>query len=90
MSSLLSQLPAPRPPPQPRDRQENLGAVGVLAKANAPPPYLRRAKFIPRKPEDFGDGGAFPEIHVSQYVLIHFRIDSFSCTRHFTTHSLST
>ncbi|PIA51454.1 hypothetical protein AQUCO_01100354v1 [Aquilegia coerulea] len=33
------------------------------------PPYLKRAGFIPRKPEDFGDGGAFPEIHVAQYPL---------------------
>ncbi|KAG6533041.1 hypothetical protein ZIOFF_006902 [Zingiber officinale] len=35
------------------------------------PPCLRRssqiAGFVPRKPEDFGDGGAFPEIHVAQY-----------------------
>ncbi|KAF9610794.1 hypothetical protein IFM89_024903 [Coptis chinensis] len=32
-------------------------------------PYLQRAGFIPRKPKDFGDGGAFPEIHVVQYPL---------------------
>jgi SNW domain-containing protein 1 len=34
-----------------------------------PPPYGRRQGFIPRVPEDFGDGGAFPEIHVAQYPL---------------------
>ncbi|KAK7245441.1 hypothetical protein RIF29_40287 [Crotalaria pallida] len=33
------------------------------------PPYLKRAGFVPRKVEDFGDGGAFPEIHVAQYPL---------------------
>eukprot|EP00252_Welwitschia_mirabilis_P007427 TRINITY_DN1877_c0_g1_i1.p1 TRINITY_DN1877_c0_g1~~TRINITY_DN1877_c0_g1_i1.p1 ORF type:complete len:598 (+),score=141.89 TRINITY_DN1877_c0_g1_i1:240-2033(+) len=33
------------------------------------PPYGRRSGFVPRKPEDFGDGGAFPEIHVAQYPL---------------------
>ncbi|KAG9446087.1 hypothetical protein H6P81_012215 [Aristolochia fimbriata] len=33
------------------------------------PPYGKRAGFVPRKPEDFGDGGAFPEIHVAQYPL---------------------
>lgn len=33
------------------------------------PPYGKRAEFVPRKPEDFGDGGAFPEIHVAQYPL---------------------
>lgn len=30
---------------------------------------MQRANFIPHKPEDFGDGGAFPEIHVAQYPL---------------------
>lgn len=33
------------------------------------PPYGKRSGFIPRRPEDFGDGGAFPEIHVAQYPL---------------------
>lgn len=32
-----------------------------------PPPYLSRAGWRPRAPEDFGDGGAFPEIPVAQY-----------------------
>lgn len=32
-----------------------------------PPPYLNRAGWRPRAPEDFGDGGAFPEIPVAQY-----------------------
>ncbi|XP_010254001.1 PREDICTED: SNW/SKI-interacting protein-like [Nelumbo nucifera] len=41
----------------------------TTAKANPVPPYLKRAGFVPRKPEDFGDGGAFPEIHVAQYPL---------------------
>ncbi|KAI9205632.1 SKIP/SNW domain-containing protein [Polychytrium aggregatum] len=34
-----------------------------------PPPYGKRKGFIPRVPSDFGDGGAFPEIHVAQYPL---------------------
>ena len=35
------------------------------------PPYGSRAngKWIPRTPADFGDGGAFPEIHAAQYPL---------------------
>lgn len=33
------------------------------------PPYLHRGHFIPHSVEDFGDGGAFPEIHVAQYPL---------------------
>mmetsp|Transcript_31566 Transcript_31566/g.83373 ORF Transcript_31566/g.83373 Transcript_31566/m.83373 type:complete len:547 (+) Transcript_31566:113-1753(+) len=33
------------------------------------PLYLQRKGFVPRTLADFGDGGAFPEIHVSQYPL---------------------
>mmetsp|Transcript_24334 Transcript_24334/g.35675 ORF Transcript_24334/g.35675 Transcript_24334/m.35675 type:complete len:603 (+) Transcript_24334:63-1871(+) len=33
------------------------------------PAYMNRANFVPYKDEDFGDGGAFPEIHVAQYPL---------------------
>lgn len=40
-----------------------------VVKPNPVPPYLKRAGFIPRKVEDFGDGGAFPEIHIAQYPL---------------------
>ncbi|XP_019095070.1 PREDICTED: SNW/SKI-interacting protein-like [Camelina sativa] len=35
----------------------------------AVPLYLKRQGFHPRNPEDFGDGGAFPEIHVLQCPL---------------------
>ncbi|CAL9761929.1 unnamed protein product [Musa acuminata subsp. burmannicoides] len=41
----------------------------VAIKPNPVPPYGKRSGFVPRKPEDFGDGGAFPEIHVAQYPL---------------------
>ncbi|CAI5453112.1 unnamed protein product [Caenorhabditis angaria] len=34
-----------------------------------PPPYGKRSGFRPRAQEDFGDGGAFPEIHVAQFPL---------------------
>lgn len=34
-----------------------------------PPPYGKRSGFKPRGPEDFGNGGAFPEIHIAQYPL---------------------
>lgn len=33
------------------------------------PPYGGRKGWIPKTVEDFGDGGAFPEIHVLQYPL---------------------
>lgn len=34
-----------------------------------PPPYGKRSSFIPQSVMDFGDGGAFPEIHISQFPL---------------------
>ena len=34
-----------------------------------PPPYGKRSGWRPRSAEDFGDGGAFPEIAVAQYPL---------------------
>ena len=34
-----------------------------------PPPYGQRTGWRPRAPEDFGDGGAFPEIPLAQYPL---------------------
>ncbi|KAI3435958.1 hypothetical protein D9Q98_002016 [Chlorella vulgaris] len=68
-SALLSSIPAPareysRPEPPPPTG----GAAGSLV-TREPPPYGRRAGFVPRRLEDYGDGGAFPEIHVAQYPL---------------------
>lgn len=40
----------------------------TCAQRTGPPPYLQRAGWRPRAPEDFGDGGAFPEIPIAQYV----------------------
>ncbi|KAL5463727.1 hypothetical protein EMCRGX_G032653 [Ephydatia muelleri] len=34
-----------------------------------PPPYGKRKGWTPRALEDFGDGGAFPEIHMAQFPL---------------------
>ena len=45
------------------------GGRSAAVKAIPVPPYGKRSGFVPRKPEDFGDGGAFPEIHVAQYPL---------------------
>lgn len=33
------------------------------------PPYGQRENYVPRCREDYGDGGAFPEIHITQYPL---------------------
>ncbi|GAB4828388.1 hypothetical protein Ancab_035386 [Ancistrocladus abbreviatus] len=40
-----------------------------MVKPNPVPPYLNRKGFVPRRNEDFGDGGAFPEIHIAQHPL---------------------
>ena len=36
---------------------------------SGPPPYGKRSGWRPRSADDFGDGGAFPEILVAQYPL---------------------
>ncbi|KAK5087607.1 mRNA splicing protein [Exophiala xenobiotica] len=41
----------------------------VVLKRAGPPPYGQRSGWRPRNQEDFGDGGAFPEIPVAQYPL---------------------
>jgi len=43
------------------------GPTAVVARG--PPPYGKRKGWAPRSLADFGDGGAFPEIHVAQYPL---------------------
>ena len=66
MATMLAHLPAPTreyvPPP------EALPTSTALASriSKEPPPYgsVERQRYIPRRPEDFGDGGAFPEIQV--------------------------
>ncbi|CAA7396155.1 unnamed protein product [Spirodela intermedia] len=45
------------------------GDRSAAVKPKPVPPYGKRSGFVPRKPEEFGDGGAFPEIHVAQYPL---------------------
>jgi len=44
-------------------------STGPSMQIHKAPPYLNRRHWIPRTPEDFGDGGSFPEIHVPQYPL---------------------
>ncbi|CBY10990.1 unnamed protein product [Oikopleura dioica] len=41
----------------------------LVATRKEPPPYGARAGYVPRTVADFGDGGAFPEIHVAQFPL---------------------
>ncbi|KAL4804917.1 Pre-mRNA-processing protein 45 [Aspergillus unguis] len=46
-----------------------LDETQIVLRRTGPPPYGNRAGWRPRNPEDFGDGGAFPEILVAQYPL---------------------
>jgi SNW domain-containing protein 1 len=41
----------------------------IARRQNGPPAYGSRNNWRPRAAEDFGDGGAFPEVHVAQYPL---------------------
>mmetsp|Transcript_4698 Transcript_4698/g.4841 ORF Transcript_4698/g.4841 Transcript_4698/m.4841 type:complete len:632 (-) Transcript_4698:159-2054(-) len=43
--------------------------VAATLRPKSVPQYLHRKNFVPSGIEDFGDGGAFPEIHVVQYPL---------------------
>ncbi|KAI8036212.1 puff-specific protein Bx42 [Drosophila gunungcola] len=73
--SLSSLLPTPTNAVWDREDERRLAArgapkIGALVSAKiAAPPYGQRKDWIPRTEADFGDGGAFPEIHVAQYPL---------------------
>ncbi|KAH8204073.1 hypothetical protein TruAng_001755 [Truncatella angustata] len=41
----------------------------IVLRRSGPPAYGQRTGWRPREQEDFGDGGAFPEIPVAQYPL---------------------
>ncbi|KAI0024535.1 SKIP/SNW domain-containing protein [Xylariomycetidae sp. FL0641] len=41
----------------------------IVLRRTGPPPYGQRTGWRPRDQEDFGDGGAFPEVPVAQYPL---------------------
>uniref|UniRef100_A0A1I7YKC2 Uncharacterized protein n=1 Tax=Steinernema glaseri TaxID=37863 RepID=A0A1I7YKC2_9BILA len=52
------------------EHQSEAGSSTAIATiTKEPPPYGQRTGYKPRFPEDFGDGGAFPEIHVAQHPL---------------------
>nr|POE86583.1 pre-mrna-processing protein 45 [Quercus suber] len=46
-----------------------LSSSQLVVKRTGPPPYGQRSGWRPRNVEDFGDGGAFPEVPVAQYPL---------------------
>jgi SNW domain-containing protein 1 len=41
----------------------------TVQQRTGPPAYGKRSGWRPRRPEDFGDGGAFPEIPIAQYPM---------------------
>lgn len=65
--SVKAWLPAPSLPVENRQKPSR-PEIQTIATAG-PPPYGAREGWAPRNPGDFGDGGAFPEIHFSQYPL---------------------
>ncbi|EDW86190.1 uncharacterized protein Dwil_GK16274 [Drosophila willistoni] len=73
--SLSSLLPTPTNTVWDREDERRLAAkgapkIGALVSAKiAAPPYGQRKDWVPRTEADFGDGGAFPEIHVAQFPL---------------------
>ncbi|OAA72595.1 SKI-interacting protein, SKIP [Cordyceps fumosorosea ARSEF 2679] len=81
-ASLQSSLPEPKYtgedeeiPSHAKPRGPRIVGVGqidetqVVLKRSGPPPYGQRVGWRPRSQEDFGDGGAFPEVPVAQYPL---------------------
>lgn len=48
---------------------DEVTTVATLNVRAGPPPYGKRQGWAPRSLADYGDGGAFPEIHIAQYPL---------------------
>ncbi|GBM08550.1 SNW domain-containing protein 1 [Araneus ventricosus] len=74
MSSLKTFLPPPAQTFNDRDKQQGWkktveSSSRQLVVSSQAPPYGARKGWVPRSAEDFGDGGAFPEIPVAQYPL---------------------
>ena len=68
MADLVRSLPAPQREYVVWQDPDKSIRTAPTPKSRAPP-YGRRRGFVPRSIADFGDGGAFPEIHVAQYPL---------------------
>jgi SNW domain-containing protein 1 len=67
-TDLLSLLPTPKNVFNKKPARES-APIPIAAKVVSVPDYGQRSSFLPRNNEDFGDGGAFPEIHIMQYPL---------------------
>jgi hypothetical protein len=51
------------------DEEESPKVQSKRSAKNQPPLQGKRKGWVPREVADFGDGGAFPEIHAAQYPL---------------------
>eukprot|EP00128_Syssomonas_multiformis_P012539 Colp12_sorted_trinity150504_noHs@3265 len=71
MSNFLSSiLPAPVRQTYRRDSDDGEAEIKTQTRAKkGPPPYGQRTNWVPRTQEDYGGGGAFPEVHVAQFPL---------------------
>ncbi|KAI9490260.1 SKIP/SNW domain-containing protein [Zychaea mexicana] len=75
MATLSSLLPKPRhsvpstPSSSTPQYEKKVNQLVSTRSADRIPPYGQRKSYRPRTPEDFGNGGAFPEIHIAQYPL---------------------
>ncbi|KAL3317384.1 SNW domain-containing protein 1 [Cichlidogyrus casuarinus] len=67
--SLLSQLPGPTHVPQQDPILSSPTPASALIAKSTIPPYGYRKNWAPKTPADFGDGGAFPEIHKPQFPM---------------------
>uniref|UniRef100_A0A0B6Z4W5 SKI-interacting protein SKIP SNW domain-containing protein n=1 Tax=Arion vulgaris TaxID=1028688 RepID=A0A0B6Z4W5_9EUPU len=72
MATLSSILPAPLQRFDRDDEERNIRfqmQVAPITSSRTAPPYGHRKGWIPRTQEDFGDGGAYPEVPIAQYPL---------------------
>ncbi|KAJ2557011.1 mRNA splicing protein [Coemansia sp. RSA 1933] len=71
MSSISQFLPEPKHAVPSRQQNRDTGGPieSALVATNTAhiPPYGRRKGWVPKTAQDFGDGGAYPEIHILQY-----------------------
>ncbi|XP_062963481.1 SNW domain-containing protein 1-like [Cynocephalus volans] len=73
--TLPSLLPAPtqrsddQPEAAEKATSQRSWRTSPVSSRRGPPPYGCQEGWLPQLLKDFGDGGAFPEIHVAQYPL---------------------
>jgi SNW domain-containing protein 1 len=86
--------------PEPKYREEAIQSSSddvaaqiegqLTIKASGAPPYGRRSGWIPRTLDDYGDGGAYPEINIVQYPLELGKVKAVSISLKWVTNLKST